>query len=509
MSEQPPVFLPMPGLEVVGRGVYLQPYQPYQLRQILFKRDNLRSYRSSDTAQPYGLPMGYEVNDSPPMPASQALNQTRIDESWERFNKQNTLDANAAVSGGVFTVSGSTSAQAQMRSDEEAYYASRSSFLPLWSVYLTDLDLCVEELEAYEVPVPFSHSQRRAYDQFFDRFGSHFIRQAWVGGKAELLFTIAKSTNMSKEDIQAGLKASYGMGSGASNAHFQESKERLRNNAQCSVTGCGGDEVKLACLSSLDEAVYNEWLKTIRNNPQTIEMEVVGIWTLFKDAEKAKAIQEAYRAATAFTPISAVYSSGRIVTCIKGRYFFRYDIDTGTSEKPRLLTELYPELERIGFERVDGAVTGDQLVGPNGEPLKTKLFLFRREYYVCIDALSGTVEEGYPKLIRDGWPGMPFDQIDASCAVGRSSLYFFRGDKYVRFDTLKHRVDEGYPDLVRKRWPGVIFDRIDDAIYWGNGKVFFFRNDQHIRFDLTMCRADPGYPKSIVGDYVDDWKFFN
>lgn len=509
MSEQTPVFLPLPGLEVVGRGVYLQPYQPYQLRQVLFSRGQHRSYQSSDTAQPYGLPTGYEVNDSPPMPAGQALNQTRIYESWERFNKQTTLDANAAVSGGVFTVSGSTSAQSQVRSDEEAYYASRSSFLPLWSVYLTDLDLCIKELEAYDVPVPFKHAQRRAYDQFFDRFGSHYVRQAWVGGKAELLFTIAKSTNMSKEDIQAGIKASYGMGSGESNAHLQESKERLRNNAQCSVTGCGGDEVKLASLSSLDETVYNEWLKTIRQNPQMIEMEVVGIWTLFKDAEKATAIQDAYRAATAFTPISAVYGQGRTVTCIKGRYYFRYDIDSGRSEKPRLLTDLYPELEAIGFERADGAVTGDDLINQAGEKLNSRLFLFRREYFVSINTETGKVEEGFPKLIREGWPGMPFDQIDAICAVGRNSLYFFRGDKYVRFDTMKNRVDEGYPDSIRRRWPGVIFDRIDDAIYWGNGKVFFFRNDQHIRFDLTMCRADPGYPKCIVGDYVEDWKFLD
>ncbi len=43
--------LPMPGSNLVGRGLALMPYQPYQLRGVLFARDNFRSYCSVETGQ--------------------------------------------------------------------------------------------------------------------------------------------------------------------------------------------------------------------------------------------------------------------------------------------------------------------------------------------------------------------------------------------------------------------------------------------------------------------------
>ncbi|MFN9941642.1 MAG: MAC/perforin domain-containing protein, partial [bacterium] len=86
---------------------------------------------------------------------------------------------------------------------------------------------------------------------------------------------------MSKEDIKAGIKASFvGAGSGAVNASSDSAKERLANNSECTVFGKGGYELLLATLSSLDEVRYNQWLATIKDNPQVIEFDAVGIWTL-------------------------------------------------------------------------------------------------------------------------------------------------------------------------------------------------------------------------------------
>ncbi|MGH8473142.1 MAG: hypothetical protein ACREVJ_11950, partial [Gammaproteobacteria bacterium] len=96
-------FLPIQGLEAVGRGVYLRPNQPYELKDVLFKRDNDETYYSPETGQTYTVPEGYEVNDSPPMPAAQALNQVLIEESWERFEKKESLDASLAVSNAPFS----------------------------------------------------------------------------------------------------------------------------------------------------------------------------------------------------------------------------------------------------------------------------------------------------------------------------------------------------------------------------------------------------------------------
>ncbi len=500
---------PIQGLEVVGRGVYLRPNRPYELKPALFTRNNDQdSYHSEESGQTYTLPEGYEVNDSPPMPAAQALNQVVIEESWERFEKRQSLDASLAVSNTPFSIDVNINQIGQLRREEQAYYALRTSFIPLWTLYIPTTATFSETVFTIGVPVPFNHKHRRAYDKFFERYGTHYIKRAWVGGKAMLAFTIAKSSEMTKEDVQAGIKASYGgFGSGSLSAKQQEQKEKLQSNSECTVFGTGGNELKLAALSSLDEAKYNEWLPTIKENPQVIEFEAVGIWTLISDKEKAQALMEAYREATVFTPLRAVLNIDRKIHCLEDEYYYCYDIDKGETTVPRRISEDWPMLSPIGFAQIDAAFLGKYLRSPADEDLSRKLFFFNRDKYIRYDVDANAIDPGYPRPIAEGWPGVTFERIDAVVNVAPDAVYFFKGNEYIRFNTLKHHADEGYPDLIGKRWVGVTFDRIDAAVYWGNGKVYFFRGNQHIRYDTVIYRADAGYPKAVISNYIEDWKF--
>ena len=72
-KQEQQIALPMPGSNLVGRGIALIPYQPYQLRGVLFARNNFRDYFSVETGRTYLIPEGYEINESPPMPANRAL----------------------------------------------------------------------------------------------------------------------------------------------------------------------------------------------------------------------------------------------------------------------------------------------------------------------------------------------------------------------------------------------------------------------------------------------------
>jgi hypothetical protein len=193
--------LPIPGLEVVGRGIYIRPKQPYELKDILFKRENGQDYKPKETDQTYRVPENYAVNDSPPMPTAQALNQMVIEESWERFEKQASVDANLDVSIIPFSIDVNAGQTGQLRREEEAYYALRSSFIPLWALYIPNTESFSETTFNVDVPVPFKKESRGAYKKFFDRYGTHYIKSAWVGGKATLAFTIAKATQMTKEEI--------------------------------------------------------------------------------------------------------------------------------------------------------------------------------------------------------------------------------------------------------------------------------------------------------------------
>lgn len=503
-------LLLIPGLDMVGRGIYLRPRQPFELKGALFRQDGHQTYPSKETGETYRVPAGYEVNDSPPMPAAQALNQMRIEESWERFEKSTSLDVSAAAGNGPFSVDVNASQTGQLRSEEDAYYALRNSFIPLWSVYIPDDRGFIDSDFDLDIPTPYDPAQRRAYERFFDRFGTHYIKRAWVGGKAMLAFTVTKSSSMSKEDIKAGIKASFaGTGSGSTNAEAHSAKEKLQNNSECTVFGKGGDELLLATLSSLDEACYNQWLATIKDNPQVIEFDAVGIWTLVDDDEKAKALRQAYIEATVFTSLRVVFNLDNRVHVFRGKNCFSYNPDSGETSVARPIKEKWPMLARVGFEQVDAAFLGKYLVSQVGENLDRKLYFFNRDQYIRVDVDAMAIDEGYPKTIAAGWPGVSFERIDAAMNVAPDTLYFFLGSQYVRFNMLNNHADEGYPEATSKRWAGLNFDRVDAAVYWGNAKVFFFRGNQHIRYDMVNYRVDPGYPKFIFGNYVEDWKFFD
>lgn len=500
----------IPGLDMVGRGIYIRPQQPFELKDVLFPQAGHRLYASRETGQDYRVPAGYEINDSPPMPAAQALNQVLIEESWERFQTQTSLDVGFAVGSAPFSIDVNASQTGQLRSEEEAYYALRNSFIPLWTVYLPDSRGCPGELFDLEVPVPYDPARRRDYERFFERFGTHYVKRVWVGGKAMLAFTIAKSSEMTREEIKAGLKASQlGLGAANTSREQQQSKEKLQSNSECTVFGKGGDELRLAALSSLDEALYNEWLATVRDNPQVIAFDACGIWTLIDDPGKARALQDAYTEATVFTPLRVVFNLDRHLHVFRGEHCFSYDPDRCETSRLYRIREKWPMLRAAGFEQVDAAFLGKYLTSSAGENLGRKLYLFNRGNYIRVDVDRETIDPGYPKPIAEGWPGVTFERIDATLNVAPDALYFFRGNQYIRFNMLNNQADAGYPDSVGKRWAGVTFDRIDAAVYWGNAKVFFFRGNQHIRYDMVNYRTDPGYPKFIVGNYVEDWKFFD
>lgn len=499
----------IPGLEVVGRGVYLRPNQPYSLKDVLFERKEGTPYYSKETDFTYSVPEGYAVNDSPPMPATQALNQAIIEESWDRFEKRTSLDASLAVSNAPFSVDVNASQTGQLRQEEESYYAMRTSFIPLWTLYLPNTSGVNDEDFDLDIPVPFDQKHRRAYAKFFNRYGSHFITRAWVGGKAALALTISKQTHMTKAEIQAGIKASMvGTGSASVNTSDAQSRDKLQSNSQCTVFGKGGDELKLAALSTLDNTLYNDWLVTVKDNPQVIELEVRGIWTLLQDQARAKALMDAYRQETISDPLRVVFNLESHIHFFEDSVYYTYDIEKMETSSPRKIKERWPDLFKVGFERVDAAFLGKYLVSPEGEDLSRKLFMFNRDKYVRWDVDKLAIDPGFPRLIAEGWPGITFERIDAAINVTPDSVYFIKGNQYIRFNALKHRADEGYPDLLSRRWTGVTFDRIDAATYWGNGKVYFFSGSQYIRYDTVMWRADPGFPKSILGHYVEDWRFF-
>ena len=449
------------------------------------------------------------MNESPPMPISQTSSPIIIEDSWEHFDKHFNVDPQTAASNNIFNIDVKRVPTQSLRSEEESYYAAKTSFVPYWTLSLPDVTRVSEkELFNMKIPVPYRPDNRMDYEKFFERYGTHYIKRAWIGGKATLTFTVPKS-QMTKPEFRQHLNTLNYVIVGDNN-YLKETRVNLQKTCGCSVIGQGGQQSQIAALTSLEEANYNEWLASLKDNPKVIELEAVGIWTLINNRQKADALRDAYQAATQSTPLSAIVSYDGKVYFLRENTFTCHHRSRNQTDKPQLINDLWPGLlDQEGFEMIDAAMEGQQLKSLTGEDLSRKLFFFAKDKYLRWDIDNNRMDEDYPKRITEGWPGVPFERIDAALNAGPEYVYLFNGNQYARYQMATNRVDYGYPQPIKKRWAGVTFDRIDGAVAWGNGKAYFFRGNEHIRYDLNGFHADPGYPKAMIGSYVEDWKFFD
>ncbi|XP_065370544.1 stromelysin-3 isoform X3 [Calliphora vicina] len=108
---------------------------------------------------------------------------------------------------------------------------------------------------------------------------------------------------------------------------------------------------------------------------------------------------------------------------------------------------------------------------------------------------ENSVADGYPKLISEGWPGLPAD-IDAAFTYKNGKTYFFKGTKYWRYNG--RQMDGDYPKEISEGFTGVP-DHLDAAMVWGgNGKIYFYKGSKFWRFDpLKRPPVKSSYPKPI------------
>ncbi|XP_064455146.1 stromelysin-3-like [Ornithodoros turicata] len=131
-------------------------------------------------------------------------------------------------------------------------------------------------------------------------------------------------------------------------------------------------------------------------------------------------------------------------------------------------------------------------------------YVFKGDYYWKIE--NDGVAEGYPRMIRDDWEGLPGD-IDAALTWSDGKTFFFKGSQYWRFRNRK--MMPNYPQPINVGFQGVP-NNIDAVLVWsGNGKTYFFKGRQYWRYDSrSEIPVSDRYPQPIsnwngVPDYLD------
>ncbi|XP_041055113.1 collagenase 3-like [Carcharodon carcharias] len=118
----------------------------------------------------------------------------------------------------------------------------------------------------------------------------------------------------------------------------------------------------------------------------------------------------------------------------------------------------------------------------------------KRDFLVVIKgnkywAINGyDIMPGYPKQIyRFGIP-RSVRKIDAAVHIRETSkTLFFAGDEYWSYDEGKQAMDEGFPRLIADDWPGLP-PRVD-AAFEEHGSIYFFSGPVHFLFNIRAQRV--------------------
>lgn len=548
----PAPLRPIPGAEVVGRGIKLIPRRPYELKDYLMEREESSTVYTG--LGYYNCPGSCAVQESPPVHQGVALGKTVILESSEQLDSIYTLNRKVAAGYDAFSISAGGDYAKSVKTSTDSRFAVRTSFVPLWAVYMPNptlgsvfeklLDKLSERKKKEGVLFQKPHnrqeveSRKNYFNAIFNEYGTHYVTRAWVGGKATVNVIVAKSSDVGVDDIRMGLNASWG-GSGASlDTQQKESRTKLLNKSQVVVWGEGGSTSLLAKMGALEDGTYEKWLDSVDKNPKVIEIEVKGIWTLFLDPahlEMAKALKTAYEFATEFQPIRALVTvdwpppqgnnqkapkAEKILYIIRdGRHYALdlFDVSKKPSKEPLYGPQDCPLQEDNSFKPIDAAANlppAPGLKSPNNQNL---LYFFSGPEYLVYDPYgpkvelgSGSTEELLKKCVsaqgREVVEYLAYVKrplpVDEALTRGRHGKSVGKGvvDTLVKRQVLLQEKTTG---LVQDRrpikpdWPGLTFPKVDAAFYWGSDTAYFFYLSQYVRFDTKRWKAFEGYPKKI------------
>nr|XP_015831610.2 matrix metallopeptidase-21 [Nothobranchius furzeri] len=133
-------------------------------------------------------------------------------------------------------------------------------------------------------------------------------------------------------------------------------------------------------------------------------------------------------------------------------------------------------------------------------------YFMRDGLYWLYENRNNRTRYGDPVALQIGWHGLPSDGVDAYVHVWsrkKDYVYFFKGTQFWRYDSENDQVfrqdSEGqqYPKLISEGFPGVpspistaYYDRRDSCIY-------FFKGDKVYAFNVKTNSLARGFPKNI------------
>ncbi|XP_071763922.2 matrix metallopeptidase-21 [Centroberyx gerrardi] len=144
---------------------------------------------------------------------------------------------------------------------------------------------------------------------------------------------------------------------------------------------------------------------------------------------------------------------------------------------------------------------------PYGEVvIRFNTYFLRDGWYWLYENRNNRTRFGDPVAVQIGWRGIPMNGVDAYVHVWsrkRDTVYFFKGTQFWRYDNENDQAfrqdPEGhrYPKLISEGFPGVP-SPIDTALYdRRDAHIYFFKSTHVYAFDVEANSLARGFPKKI------------
>ncbi|XP_053169165.1 stromelysin-1-like [Hemicordylus capensis] len=147
----------------------------------------------------------------------------------------------------------------------------------------------------------------------------------------------------------------------------------------------------------------------------------------------------------------------------------------------------HPRLTEIEFNMISSfwsfLPSGIEAVTENED--KDETFIFKGNQFWGVRGDHGL--SGYPRYIsRLGFPA-DVKKIDAALFdANKKRTYYFESDRYWSYDETRQTMDNGYPKRISDGFPGI--EGKIDAAFQHNGLFYFFRGTNQYEFDPTTKR---------------------
>ena len=239
----------------------------------------------------------YDIFDMSKIPVeSMTINRVEVDVHTE--NSLVELAKSLSISAGVeakymaFSASVKTDYQSSYESSTEKAYTRVVAYVKKKRHYLSNDTTCKRYITTeFKNDLMGNMSPER----FFNKYGTHFVREAGMGGALTMNLITNKEQSESKESLKIAIEASYGdIVSGSCTTEQKNSIKKImsRSTFKCYVDG--GKNVSSLNMNNLFTE-YPAWVKSVDDNPAKWEFcfvpsdnSLVPIWELGATGNRRK-----------------------------------------------------------------------------------------------------------------------------------------------------------------------------------------------------------------------------